>query len=164
MLITDLTQEVQAERAEKSGIPSHVPEIMIPSREVLRREHITFFLTIVTPFVGTIGAVLFFRYRALTMVDLGLFLASAVLTLVGVEVGNHRLFSHHAFQPRQGLKVALAILGACAIQGPTSYWVAHHRRHHQFSDNSGNLQGYSSWFSCLACCGENVSREPLRCA
>jgi hypothetical protein len=54
-------------------------------------------------------------------------------TLIGVTVGYHRYFTHRAFTARRGLRIALAVAGGLAAQGPVISWVADHRRHHGFS-------------------------------
>jgi stearoyl-CoA desaturase (delta-9 desaturase) len=61
-----------------------------------------------------------------------------LVTMTGIEVGYHRLFSHRAFDATPPLRVALAIAGSMAVQGPLLYWVANHRRHHRFSDRDGD--------------------------
>lgn len=60
------------------------------------------------------------------------------LTVVGVEVGLHRYFAHKSFETTAALQSLLAILGAMAAQGPLIYWIANHRRHHQYSDQRGD--------------------------
>ena len=61
----------------------------------------------------------------------------------GITVGYHRLFTHKSFKPARAVKVALAILGSMAIEGPVVRWVADHRKHHQFSDRDGDP--HSPW-------------------
>jgi stearoyl-CoA desaturase (delta-9 desaturase) len=56
----------------------------------------------------------------------------------GVSVGMHRHFAHRAFSAPKWVRVALAIAGSMAAQGPVSYWVGIHRRHHTFSDEPGD--------------------------
>jgi stearoyl-CoA desaturase (delta-9 desaturase) len=56
----------------------------------------------------------------------------------GITVGFHRYFTHGAFKTNRGVKIALAVAGSMAIQGPVKRWVADHRRHHQFSDHEGD--------------------------
>ena len=41
-------------------------------------------------------------------------------------------------QAQPPLKIALAIAGSMAIQGPVVRWVADHRKHHKFSDRDGD--------------------------
>jgi stearoyl-CoA desaturase (Delta-9 desaturase) len=61
-----------------------------------------------------------------------------VVTGFGVTVGYHRLFAHRSFRPRRWLKIVLAAVGSCALEGSVTGWVANHRRHHRFSDAAGD--------------------------
>lgn len=60
------------------------------------------------------------------------------LTVIGIGVGFHRLFTHRSFKTRPFVRAALAIWGSAAAEGPVIEWVATHRRHHQFSDAEGD--------------------------
>jgi stearoyl-CoA desaturase (delta-9 desaturase) len=57
---------------------------------------------------------------------------------LGVSVGLHRHFAHRSFSANPRTRVVLAIAGSMAAQGPVSYWVGIHRRHHTFSDRTGD--------------------------
>jgi len=61
-----------------------------------------------------------------------------MLTMLGITVGFHRLFSHQSFQCYNAVRLSLAILGCMAAQGPLIYWVGNHRRHHRFGDENGD--------------------------
>jgi stearoyl-CoA desaturase (delta-9 desaturase) len=61
----------------------------------------------------------------------------------GITVGYHRYFTHSSFKAKTGLRVALAIAGSMAMQGPVITWVADHRRHHKYSDHEGDP--HSPW-------------------
>lgn len=65
----------------------------------------------------------------------------------GISVGFHRHFSHRSFRAAPWLRVAMAIAGQMAGQGPVYYWTALHRRHHSFSDLPGDPHSPSprSW-------------------
>jgi stearoyl-CoA desaturase (delta-9 desaturase) len=56
----------------------------------------------------------------------------------GVSVGLHRHFAHRAFSAPRPARVMMGIAGSMAAQGPVSYWVGIHRRHHTFSDQAGD--------------------------
>jgi stearoyl-CoA desaturase (delta-9 desaturase) len=71
-------------------------------------------------------------------VEISVWLGMHVIALVGVEVGFHRLFSHRSFQTYRPIRVALAIMGSMAFQGPVIWWAATHRRHHHYSDRPGD--------------------------
>ncbi len=62
---------------------------------------------------------------------------------LGVTVGYHRYFTHGSFKAKTGLRVALAVAGSLAIEGPVITWVSDHRRHHKYSDKEGDP--HSPW-------------------
>ena len=61
----------------------------------------------------------------------------------GITVGFHRYFTHGSFKAGRGTRVALAIAGSLAVEGPVTRWVADHRRHHAYSDKEGDP--HSPW-------------------
>src|SRR3954452_8886957 len=61
----------------------------------------------------------------------------------GITVGFHRYFTHGSFKAPRPVRVALAVAGTLAIEGPVIRWVADHRRHHAFSDKEGDP--HSPW-------------------
>lgn len=56
------------------------------------------------------------------------------LSLTGLTVGFHRLYTHRSFKANRYLGYVLAIFGSMSAQGPVIFWVATHRRHHIHSD------------------------------
>src|ERR1700730_12212305 len=62
---------------------------------------------------------------------------------LGISMGFHRYFTHGSFKAKTGLRVALAVAGSLAIEGPVLTWVADHRRHHKYSDKEGDP--HSPW-------------------
>jgi stearoyl-CoA desaturase (Delta-9 desaturase) len=95
--------------------------------------------TILIPTIGFLVAVLQILFFDVEVVEIGLLISMYVLTMIGVEVGFHRHFSHRSFQSNRVIRIALAILGSMAAQGPPIYWVSSHRCHHQYSDRSGDM-------------------------
>jgi stearoyl-CoA desaturase (delta-9 desaturase) len=61
----------------------------------------------------------------------------------GITVGYHRYFTHGSFKARRPVRIALAVAGSLAIEGPVIRWVADHRRHHAYSDKDGDP--HSPW-------------------
>jgi len=61
----------------------------------------------------------------------------------GITVGFHRYLTHGSFKAKRPLRVALAVAGSLAIEGPAIRWVADHRKHHKFSDREGDP--HSPW-------------------
>jgi stearoyl-CoA desaturase (delta-9 desaturase) len=70
--------------------------------------------------------------------DVAVFAIMYVATGIGITVGYHRLFTHRSFKAGRRTRVALAILGSAAIEGPVVSWVADHRKHHAFTDVEGD--------------------------
>jgi len=66
-----------------------------------------------------------------------------VISGMGISMGFHRHFTHSSFKGNKPLRVALAIAGSLAIEGPLLVWVADHRRHHKYSDKEGDP--HSPW-------------------
>ncbi len=73
---------------------------------------------------------------------------------LGINIGYHRLLTHRGFECPLWLEHALAVLGACCMQGPPVSWVAVHRKHHQHSDDAqdphtprtGFFWSHMGWF------------------
>jgi stearoyl-CoA desaturase (Delta-9 desaturase) len=76
--------------------------------------------------------------RGVGLTDLVIAVVFYLITGFGITVGFHRLFTHRGFGPRRWLKISLAVMGSMAVEGSVTSWVATHRRHHMFSDHSGD--------------------------
>jgi stearoyl-CoA desaturase (Delta-9 desaturase) len=110
-----------------------------------RRNHVQLgvYIFILVPFVALIAAVPLAWGWGLTWVDVILAVVFFELTGHGVTIGYHRFFTHGSFKAKRPLKIAMAIAGSMAVQGPPIIWVADHRRHHAFSDKEGDP--HSPW-------------------
>jgi stearoyl-CoA desaturase (delta-9 desaturase) len=108
-----------------------------------RAEQVALGLFIAVPFLALIAAVPVAWGGWLGWTDVIIAISMYYLTLLGVTVGFHRLFTHKSFKPNRRVKVALAIFGSMAVQGPLVRWVADHRKHHKFSDRDGDP--HSPW-------------------
>ncbi|MEU4445972.1 acyl-CoA desaturase [Actinosynnema sp. NPDC050801] len=100
-------------------------------------------LFVVVPALALAAAVPFAWGWGLGWVDIGLALFFYTLTCLGVTAGFHRYFTHGAFTANRGLRIALAVVGSMAMQGPVIDWVADHRRHHAYADRDGDP--HSPW-------------------
>lgn len=98
---------------------------------------------IVIPFLALLAAVPVAWGWGLGWRDLVLAFAFYAISGHGITVGFHRYFTHGAFKARRALRVALAVAGSMAVEGPVIRWVADHRRHHAFSDRDGDP--HSPW-------------------
>src|ERR1700744_5775340 len=92
---------------------------------------------VVVPLLALIAAIPLAWGWGLGWHDVVIALVFYWLTGLGVTVGFHRYFTHGSFKAKTGLRVALAVFGTMAIEGPVFNWVADHRRHHKFSDREG---------------------------
>ena len=96
------------------------------------------------PVVGVIAAVyLAAAHGGISWTDAGIAFAFYLVSGFGVTVGFHRYFTHQSFQAKRPLKVAMAVAGSLALEGPVIRWVADHRRHHANSDKDGDP--HSPW-------------------
>lgn len=108
-----------------------------------RGEQITLYAFVIIPFLAFAAAVPVAWGWGLGWTQIVLFLVFYVVSGLGITVGFHRHFTHGAFKAAPALRVALAVAGSLAIEGPVIRWVADHRRHHAFSDREGDP--HSPW-------------------
>jgi stearoyl-CoA desaturase (delta-9 desaturase) len=120
------------------------PLQQVPTTEFKARwEQVALAIFIVVPLLGILGAGFVLWGTGLSLVDVTLAVVFYTITLYGITVGFHRLFTHGSFKANRPLRIALAIAGQMAIEGPVTRWVADHRRHHAFSDEEGDP--HSPW-------------------
>lgn len=75
--------------------------------------------------------------------DVGLMVFMYFLACHGITIGFHRYFTHGSFKAKRPLRIALAVMGSMAVEGPLVRWVADHRKHHKYSDHEGDP--HSPW-------------------
>ncbi|MEM6610978.1 MAG: acyl-CoA desaturase [Cyanobacteria bacterium P01_C01_bin.72] len=90
------------------------------------------------PIFGLLIAIAQVWFFGIGTMEIGLLVGMYALIYVGITVGFHRQFSHCSFKTNTPIRVILAVLGSMAAQGSVTYWVANHRRHHQYSDLPGD--------------------------
>jgi stearoyl-CoA desaturase (delta-9 desaturase) len=126
-----------------------VPSAAVPAGPALaterkrRFENLALTLVIAVPFLALLAAVPVAWGWGLGWRDVALAVVMYAVTGHGITVGFHRHFTHGSFRANRGLKIALAVAGSMAIEGPVLRWVADHRRHHAFSDREGDP--HSPW-------------------
>jgi stearoyl-CoA desaturase (Delta-9 desaturase) len=108
-----------------------------------RGESVALALFIAVPFAALVTAVPVAWGWGLGWSDVVIALVMYVVSGLGITVGFHRYFTHGSFKAKDPLKIALAVAGSLAIEGPVIRWVADHRRHHAFSDRDGDP--HSPW-------------------
>lgn len=106
-------------------------------------EQVALALFIGIPFLALLAAIPVAWGWGLGWHDIIIFVVMYAIAGHGITVGFHRHFTHGSFKANRGLKIALAVAGSMAIQGPVVRWVADHRRHHAFSDREGDP--HSPW-------------------
>ncbi|WP_410585819.1 acyl-CoA desaturase [Amycolatopsis sp. lyj-108] len=131
--------------SERTSPPRRFPAGPKPmlSGEHSRAELVTIRIFLVAPFLALVSVMVLVWGWGLSWLDIGLATGFYILTTLGVTVGYHRYFTHGAFTANRGLRIALAVAGGLAAQGPVITWVADHRRHHAFSDREGDP--HSPW-------------------
>jgi stearoyl-CoA desaturase (delta-9 desaturase) len=103
-----------------------------------RSQQLFQFIGVVLPFLGLPFAVWLFWGRGVSVADLAIMASLYTLTCLGIGVGYHRLLTHRAFDTYRPLRYMWAILGSLALEGSVLPWVAHHRKHHAFTDADGD--------------------------
>ena len=104
---------------------------------------ISVYVFVILPLVALVAAIPFAWGWGLTWIDIAIALVFYVTSGLGITVGYHRYFTHGSFKAKRPLRIALALAGSLAMQGPVITWVADHRRHHAFSDKEGDP--HSPW-------------------
>ncbi len=124
------------------GRTARVPE---PPMQVLpggmglaRAEQVALLFVVLVPLAAVLAAVPLAWGRYVGWRDVTIAAVMYAITGHGITVGFHRYFTHGSFKARPWVRVALAVAGSMAIEGPVKRWVADHRRHHAFSDADGD--------------------------
>ena len=85
---------------------------------------------IIIPFLAVLAAVpLAWMFGAIGWSDVIIALVFYTVAGFGITVGFHRYFTHGAFKAKRPLRIALAIAGSKAIEGPVNRRVADHPKH-----------------------------------
>ena len=71
-----------------------------------------------------------FSWTGVLLVPIGMY----TFGTLGINVGLHRLLTHRSLACPRWLERTLVLLGTCGWMDSPAYWVAVHRRHHQFAD------------------------------
>jgi stearoyl-CoA desaturase (delta-9 desaturase) len=102
-------------------------------------------LILIGPALAVVAGVLLATWVGIgpSWLDASLAVAFYAVAGHGVTAGFHRYLTHRAFRAARPLRIALAVAGSLAIEGPVIEWVAAHRRHHAHSDRVGDP--HSPW-------------------
>ena len=92
------------------------------------------------PFIGmhmaaVVGVVLLgWSWRGLALA-----IALYFVRMFFVTAGYHRYFSHRTFRTSRPFQLALAFFAMTSSQKGVLWWASHHRTHHKFSDQEGDV-------------------------
>lgn len=111
---------------------------VIYNASLARAQRIHALLLLLVPLLTLAILIPFSFYFGVTWLDVAIFGLFYLVTIAGITVGFHRLFTHRAFVAPGWLRILLGGFGSMAAQGSLTYWVANHRRHHSDSDGSGD--------------------------
>ena len=106
-------------------------------------EQVALGIFVAVPFLAILVAIPVVWGWGVGWTDLALATVFYLVSGFGITVGFHRYFTHGSFRAKRPLRVALALAGSLAIEGPVIRWVADHRKHHAFSDREGDP--HSPW-------------------
>ena len=139
---------VQSEDTALSLDPSAAPLLRkvvpdIDEKPTTKAQQIITGVFVFAPMLALLAAIPFFWGWGLGWHDIVIGAVFYWVSGLGITVGYHRYFTHSSFKAKAGLRVALAIAGSMAMQGPVVTWVADHRRHHKYSDKEGDP--HSPW-------------------
>jgi len=139
-----MTTNAQATAPPTAVLTSHElprPEIEPEPRPAFERVLVGAFVAV--PLLALIAAIPLAWGWGLGWHDVIIAIAFYYISGLGISMGLHRYFTHGSFKAVRGLKIALAVAGSLAIEGPVITWVADHRRHHKYSDKEGDP--HSPW-------------------
>jgi stearoyl-CoA desaturase (delta-9 desaturase) len=91
------------------------------------------------------------------------------IRMFGVTAGYHRYFSHRSYRTSRPMQLVLALLAMSSSQKGVIWWASHHRAHHKYSDQPGDvhsvlregfLWGHIGWL--LSPAYEEVDHDRVR--
>jgi len=136
------TADSRATTAAASA-PPRTPIPDLDPEPVGSGERVLVALFVVVPMLALIAAIPLAWGWGLGWHDIVIAVVFYLVSGLGISMGFHRYFTHGSYKATTGLRVALAIAGSLAIEGPVLTWVADHRRHHKYSDREGDP--HSPW-------------------
>ena len=66
-------------------------------------------------------------------------IALYMIRMFALTAGYHRYFAHRAFKTSRFFQFVLAVVGTTAVQKGPLWWASHHRKHHKYTDQEGDL-------------------------
>ncbi|MFD7922289.1 acyl-CoA desaturase [Streptomyces sp. NPDC059740] len=143
MTVSPEVLEESPQPGTAGAAPQTVPSATLGGERKGTVEQLTLMAFIVVPFVALVAAVPLAWGWGMSWLDVALLVVMYYIGCHGITIGFHRYFTHGAFKAKRPLRIALAIMGSMAVEGPLVRWVADHRKHHKFSDAEGDP--HSPW-------------------
>src|SRR4051812_44593735 len=101
-----------------------IPAADKTTNEAVRFERTVTVVTVGVPVLSVAIAAYLLWNKAVTAADLWLCGIMYVVTMLGITMGFHRLFTHRSFQCVPALRGFLGVAGSMAGQGPIFFWAA----------------------------------------
>jgi stearoyl-CoA desaturase (delta-9 desaturase) len=124
--------------ADRPTTPPTPERPTIATEPKKRWEQVALVLFVVLPLLAVLAAGFMLWGRGIGWSDVVIGVVMYAIAGHGITVGFHRYFTHGSFKANRPLRIALAVAGSLAIQGPVIRWVADHRCHHAYSDKPGD--------------------------
>jgi len=135
------TTPAGAPEATAAGIRAPLNDLQDEPQGPLERVLVAVFVAV--PMLALIAAIPLAWGWGLGWHDVIIAVVFYYISGLGIAMGFHRYFTHLSFKAKPGMRIALAIAGSLAVEGPVLNWVADHRRHHKYSDREGDP--HSPW-------------------
>ena len=166
-LAHDIRWATPAQWAKRPRAVKPAPERVIPRPP---GERIGAAFVVALPIATFLVAAMCGWLADVTSLDIALFVALYVTSMLGLTLGYHRLLSHEAFVAHPILKATLLAFAGMAVQGSPSSFAATHRLHHARADRPGNphspgvgfWHAHFLWFLAPTRVDVTASRERIR--
>jgi stearoyl-CoA desaturase (delta-9 desaturase) len=93
----------------------------------------------IVPFILMHVACLAVFFVGISLPAVLLCIALYMIRMFALTAGYHRYFAHRAFKTSRFFQFVLAVVGTTAVQKGPLWWASHHRRHHKYTDQEGDL-------------------------
>src|SRR5688500_6878315 len=103
--------KLDARRLARS-LPAELPPIESAAEHISLTVRLVNLVAVIVPFGGLVAAAVSIWGWGFHWVDLGLLLGIYVLTVLGLTVGYHRLFTHRSFETNRIIQFILAVFGS----------------------------------------------------
>jgi len=141
--MTTVFDTTAASAAKAAATTTRAPLSDLAAKPKGAGEKVLVGIFVAVPFLAMLAAIPLAWGWGLTWHAAVIAIAFYYISGLGISMGFHRYFTHSSFKATTGLRIALALAGSLAIEGPVLNWVADHRRHHKYSDREGDP--HSPW-------------------